>query len=275
MQQRSRKRGITKRGNSEDDSNALWAGMQHYEATVLPLQLLGNDATVLVSPDHDCNELVDMLSAKVRIRMADDLPKGVSMLFPATGICCVVLCPFVHKGTSSDLQGVEDGIAAILNRDGLFRRAKERVLTLASRFARVEVVVVNDLELSKFIFSHTASLGNVACAACHGTNEAAERLLQLLNLQRLYKSATQQEVRTQYQLQCINAIAAHPITRQRVWLGLGVHEAAAASLNGEDLELALSGRASVSICEEHFGWSPQLAASLANTLINDVRLGEQ
>jgi hypothetical protein len=267
MQGKKTKTRVSKSHDLDVFSQAL---ERYTKKVVAPRRLVPATTTVLVptgaSDEHKA--FVEVISKSLKVREVDGLQEGVSLVFPATGLAVVVL-DYTTTQRWSTTDRMHFDTLLLLSRQYDLYSACQRVDAISKSFARVEVLVLNDLLLHQFISLHCFALPNVMFAACHGIQEVAQCIRIIGETQSLLKSQVRQQIASEFQTTCTVPTATSSVLQDSIWTAIGVNEEAHYNLRPTDLLDVLSGRASAEICQEHFGWSPQLTATVLHNVHND------
>ena len=201
--------------------------------------------------DHAVARLLQRTPSIV-VREASNLD-GAALVLPARKQA------FVLAGLDErDYTGPLDSDEALLHRQvtrgALFESDRAAVQSVASKFAHVSVLVINDLELSKYLTLEFMS--DVRILSCHGPAEAAA-----------YIEDCVPEPHQPMPVACGDAVATAIAT---LVPGMG----AAHRLEPAQLLELLAGRTSDGICQEHYGWSLDTARRVQEVLRKDQVLRE-
>ncbi len=271
MQKRKWKRG--KRGDAADEAACIRASRSLYAAEIVDAVFLAREAAaapVCLLPAASASAsdgVLALVANRLRIREAK-LGAGVSALLPASGTAIVLFHPLLTTRWA-DVDKADQEIMQMLSRRQDYTDACQRVGTVSKANTNVLVVVLDDLELYKFLSLECAGCANVAILPCHGAGEAADQICARGEAHALYKSSVQQHVRSEHATKCIvPTMAAQPM-QQLVWDALGVKDTSL--MRDGDLFDLLSGRLNAHMCQERFGWSAHTSnATLRALQSNDA-----
>jgi hypothetical protein len=226
-----------------------------FSREVVPSENEVGGMVCLVSTNRKYGEaLVEALSKTLRMREAASLEAAgkTLFLFPATGLA--VLLFGALESTKPELgvgpvggSRLELELAQLLSRPRLLAESAEHLLDKAGRFAHVVALVVDDLDLYKYLSVHVSS-ANVALVACQGMAGAQQHMIKLAQTQLLWKSAMRQQMTKDFMSKCVETTVSSPALLALSWGSLGVNNAD--QLAGSDLLDLLSARASVAVCQE-------------------------
>jgi hypothetical protein len=249
---KGRKRAADKLKLAKGDLFA--SGVARFAAEVKPAENDAGAMVCLVSVERGDggDALVQALSTSMRIREAASLQGGgkTLFLFPATGLAVVLLGALAGASSATGAGRAEHELAQLLSRRGAMAASAAHVLDNAGRFANVVALVVDDVDLCKYLSVHTSAANNVAIVACHGVAGAEQQVLKLAQTQTLWKSATRQQMQSDFMAKCVCTTVSSPAVLELVWNALGIERAAERQLVGSDLLDLLAGRASVAVCQE-------------------------
>lgn len=214
--------------------------------------------------------LRDLLLARgMRLRESDALARdGPTLVLPSVGQAVIVVGREISEQARSRLpawESLERDLRAYLALSDAPATTKERIQRVAAGFAHISALVVNDLDLAKYLYFEALKWPNVEIVPCGSLPEAAEHVVHLVQAQTLTKKTTQQRLQDAYSKLQTSALSAPPMIGA-VWHELGVPDAIERRLNSSDLLEILSGRASQAICEEQYQLTPAQARTVLATL---------
>ena len=224
-------------------------------------QVAADPVVCLVAPSSFGHPVVKTLSAAPQFRVREANVEHVSFLLPAKKTAFLLL----GRG-GSESEGADECDAVMLDmllRKSHFASAKLQLRQASDSFATVLVLVLGDADLFKLLTID--SIGHPS-ATVHYCQTVADAVSLVLHRARLEDLGARQAAAAA----ALRGLSAHSALQHRIARAIPCAPPGGNLLPDECWQL-LSGRASLDICTEHYGWTRETAQAVLQALSTDSK----
>ncbi len=218
-----------------------------------------NDPVVcLVTTASFNHPLVVQLGRCPMLRVREAGIEHVTFLLPAKKTAFLVV-----GGCAGEESGEEAATLAMLQRKNVFISSKQQLVTAGSNFGSVVILVMEDSGLFNVLSIDSIAVPSVTVLFCRNNDEAVAHVLHRASLPDL-------AARQANHAAALRSLYSQSSLQSRVARAIPMVPPTANLQPDECLEL-LSGRASLDICTDHFGWSAETARTVLQAIATDSK----